>query len=998
MTQSVPEYFTLLPSEICRLVLGYLLHSGPESAAKVLFSESIHLSELRAQYKTVTDLPLHLTQFTLLDLVYDYLRIANSVAHQLSKLGVVCRLGAVSTVIPHLLKTNPNASASRRISPVFPTRPSWMPLGKTYLPPRIVHGEPNRPVRLPLLAVRPHSYSGGVSGVTGSRTSSATDVPSQLPSIVSIQGSVGLQRVLSSEPSSSSASNSRPVIRLYRNPVGTGPPSVLNMVEEQKLDEASDILPSSSPCSQTTAPTEHSEPTPTETNPEILPAEETERIVIDEPTVGLLEDAITEAEELPTSPVDASDEEVERKLETSVETGGIESTTDVKSESQAPFTVFQHLPPPTETPPVPSVDVTCDRAADEAISKASSKIKKRKWIPPRHMVTTSEVPEATGTTPVTESSSAEDDVDLERFIAALLDHPEQVAGHINAKIGGQSKSVIVQTHPLHLSPPKLSQSYFVPTRPMRSSSPEAQILTDNSLLSLSSTPLHPPASSAPKSDDPGAALLNVNDLDFCIDQLLSEFDAADAEMDDLPDQLIPSATPVPSDLIELSVPSRASTPAVLPASNSNQSEPKLNSRLVSRSPRRPASPLCLSQLTRTAVVTESPNKRRRFYASEAHNGGALRTPDGKIPDSGPQQVQSLQKDLFSTECAMRFYEEFVGFNKTPLETPTVSTTEDSRFSISTKPRASSVQIATSHCPIDMVQLTSVGASMHTGVPVEVQRWFTEALPSNLGCFSIAPPLSTTVMSTSSPTCVQSSILPHVSTLLPALEHRQPVRVNSTDVGVSKPLLPSTFFTGTPEFHNTISTATSTVTGSVSQPATLQFPSVGTTNSAPQTILFYPTVHPAVTSTGTPVRREALRGLNLATNVSSSSNILTVPSISNLGSIENLDGKPFIIHLPPSASIVGTSVSGQLQTVCLPSQSQWTGQQTTIILPFNVDLDSPNPHNLLQSSGSVSSAPKGVVPTVTDKENRPPLVVQTSSRRKVLNLGSLDVDHILSQSH
>ncbi|KAG5455271.1 hypothetical protein CSKR_113135 [Clonorchis sinensis] len=994
MTQSVPEYFTLLPSEICRLVLGYLLHSGPESAAKVLFSESIHLSELRAQYKTVTDLPLHLTQFTLLDLVYDYLRIANSVAHQLSKLGVVCRLGAVSTVLPHLLKTNPNASASRRISPVFPTRPSWMPLGKTYLPPRIVHGEPNRPVRLPLLAVRPHLYSDSVSGVTGSRTSNATDVPSQLPSIVSIQGNVGIQRVLSSEPSSSSTSNSRPVIRLYRNPVGTGPPSVLNMVEEQKLDEASDVPPSSSPCSQTTAPIEHGEPTPTDTNPEILPAEETERIVIDEPTVGLLEDTITQAEELPTSPADASDEEVEQKLETSVETC-TEGTTNVKSESQAPFTVFQHLPPPTETPPVPSVDVTCDRASDEAISKVSSKIKKRKWIPPRHMVTAPEVSEATGTTPATESSSAEDDVDLERFIAALLDHPEQVAGHINAKIGGQSKSVVVQTHPLRLSPPKPSQSYFVPTRPMRSSSPEAQILTD-SPLSLSSTSLHPLSSSAPKSNDPGAALLNVGDLDFCIDQLLSEFDAADAEMDDLPDQLIPSVTPVPAELVELSVPSRSSTPAVLPAANPKQSEPKLNSRLVSKSPRRPASPLCLSQLTRTAVVTESPNKRRRFCASEAYNGGALRTPDGKIPDFGPQQVQSLQKDLFSTECAMRFYEEFVGFTKTPLETPPVSTTEASKFSIPTKPRTSSVQIATSHSPIDMVQLTSVGASMHTGVPVEVQRWFPEPVSSNVGCFSTAPPLSTTVMSTTSATCVQSSILPHVSTLLPAVEHRRPVHVNSTDVGVSKPLLPSTFFPGTPESHTTVSSTTPTLTGS--QPPTVQFTPVGSTNGAPQTIFFYPAVHPAVTSNGTPVRREALRGLNLATNVSSSSNILTVPSISNLGSIENLDGKPLIIHLPPSASIVGTSVSGQLQTVCLPSQSQWAGQQTTIILPFNVDLDSPNPHSLLQSSGSMSSTPKNVIPTVTDKENRPPLVVQTSSRRKVLNLGSLDVDHILSQSH
>ncbi|KER24687.1 hypothetical protein T265_07690 [Opisthorchis viverrini] len=993
MTQSVPEYFTLLPSEICRLVLGYLVHSGPESAAKVLFSESIHLSELRAQYKTVTDLPLHLTQFTLLDLVYDYLRIANSVAHQLSKLGVVCRLGAVSTVLPHLLKTNPNASAGRRISPVFPTRPSWMPLGKTYLPPRIVHGEPKGPVRLPLLAVRPHLYSDGVSGVPGSRTSSATDVPSQLPSIVSIQGNVGIPRVLSSEPSSSSTSNSRPVIRLYRNPVGTGPPSVLNMVEEQKLDEASDVLSSSPPCSQTTAPTEHSEPTPTDTNPELLPAEETERVVVDEPTVSLPEDPIAEAEEVPPSPVDASDEEVEQKLETSVETG-IESTTEVKSESQAPFTVFQHLPPPTETPAVPSVDVTCDRASDEAISKASSKTKRRRWIPPRHMVTAPEVPEATGTTSAAESSSAEDDVDLERFIAALLDHPEQVAGHINAKIGGQSKSVVVQTHPLRLSPPKSSHSCFSSTRPVRSSSPEDQILTDNS-LSPSSMPLHPPHSSVPTSNDPGAALLNVDDLDFCIDQLLSEFDAADAEMEDLPDQLIPSATPVPTDVVELSVPSRASTPAVLPAANPKQSEPKFNSRLASKSPRRPASPLCLSQLTRTAVVAESPNKRRRFYASEAHNGGALRTPDGKIPDFGPQQVQSLQKDLFSTECAMQFYEEFVGFDRTP----TVSTTDDSRFSIPTKPRTTGVQIATSHCPIDMVQLTSVSASLHTGDPGgEVQRWFPETLPNNVACFATAPPLSSTVMSTASPICVPSSILPHISTLLPAVEHRRPVCVNSTDVGVGKPLLPSTFFTGTPESHTTISTATSTLTGSVSRPPTLQFTSVGSTNGAPQTILFYPTVHPTVTSTVTPVRREALRGLNLATNVSSSSNILTVPSISNLGSIENLDGKPVIIHLPPSASIVGTSVSGQLQTVCLPPQSQWTGQQTTIILPFNVDLDSPNPYSLLQSSGSANSAPKGVVPTVTDKENRPPLVVQTSSRRKVLNLGSLDVDHILSQSH
>ncbi|KAF8569353.1 hypothetical protein P879_04465 [Paragonimus westermani] len=170
-TQRIPEYFTLLPSEICRFVLGmlcathfilsvllkdYLLSSGFSTAATSLFAESDQLTELRAQYDSVLNLPLHITQLTLLDLIRDYLRIANIVAHYLSKLGIVCRLGAISSLVPHMF-----TSDSVRLTNV---RPNWMPAGKSFLPPRVIKPElAPRKFQLPLLAVRPHFFSGATA-------------------------------------------------------------------------------------------------------------------------------------------------------------------------------------------------------------------------------------------------------------------------------------------------------------------------------------------------------------------------------------------------------------------------------------------------------------------------------------------------------------------------------------------------------------------------------------------------------------------------------------------------------------------------------------------------------------------------------------------------------------------------------------------------------------------------------------------------------------------
>ncbi|CAH8646789.1 unnamed protein product [Dicrocoelium dendriticum] len=192
---SVPEYFTLLPSEICRFVLGYLMHSGCANAAEALFCESVHLAELRTQYTSVYDLPFHVTQLTLLDIVNDYLKVANGVAHHVLKFGIVFRLGSVSTALPHILKTAATQPGLVRLAHI---RPNRMPFGKACLPPRIVNLEQfSRNLQLPSLAVRPHSYSSASSANFAQCTSSTVSVQSKV-SVKPLQKHV-LRRFISAQ-------------------------------------------------------------------------------------------------------------------------------------------------------------------------------------------------------------------------------------------------------------------------------------------------------------------------------------------------------------------------------------------------------------------------------------------------------------------------------------------------------------------------------------------------------------------------------------------------------------------------------------------------------------------------------------------------------------------------------------------------------------------------------------------------------------------------------
>lgn len=932
----VPEYFTLLPSEICRFVLGYLMHSGCASAAEALFCESAHLAELRAQYTSVYDLPFHITQVTLLDIVNDYLRVANGVAHHVLKLGVVFRLGSVSTALPHVLKSTTTTQPGLvRLAHI---RPNRMPFGKSCLPPRIVNLEHlSRGFQLPSLAVRPHSYSNVSSASVAQCTSS----------IVGIQNNSTVINHTSSSSSSTSdpllsTQLSRPVFRFIRRSPLTfydsiasvdqkptslvDPPcSTTSVTTMSDFDGHSglktDAYPvteneyiSDAPCSSITTPYSSSDISckPSDTPPRTCtPSSSPKCFTETDPSMIPSEEPVCTA---PTSPT------------------GQRVSSPPTSVSSVSFDIARHLPPPTEgfvIVPAPTGPVLS--APDNDRTPASSK---RRRHPPRHITAVSVASDLKGP-----DSTEHDDVDLESFLSALLSNPEQVATHINAKIGGQTRSdyenflrseesnvVLSVDGPLGS---QIAPSISVSHSPDVSSSFPGDCrmsppLADNSLNS-------PKPSEYP---DHLTGWLERCNLDSCIDHVLSQFDVASSELsnpDVKPEPTIQVAPP--EDIPSLIIPSESSTPVgssltestdsltytVLEAATNSIAKPAAKtSKTGSR--RRVSSPLCLSQFANKVVDHVSPpvkrhrpTSSRRKPTTQAPSPSVLHTPDVKTPGHPmPDQLselESLQQSLFSSESTLKFYEEFVDV-------------QEAKSNLSTH----SCGDQCSPSPTASVAAEPIGSLPHISQSIQPAHLQPLTLPT------------------------QPTVVPFVSALLPPAS----IRGWPSSISISQPV---SVRASHPVYTAPVVAAATTASTSL-QPVIHLSTAEG---ALPQTIILCPP------NSTTPLRLINLQATNSV--------------------LQSFD-KPMLIRLTANTSNPAISTGSELTTGHLPVTSQWA-DLSKIMVPLNVDLDSPNPYrNTLSTPAPFGSS---------NVENIPPLIVKSGSQGKVLNLASMDVDKILSKS-
>ncbi|BHF82040.1 hypothetical protein SprV_0802517600 [Sparganum proliferum] len=100
-------FFSLLPSEISRLVLGYLAENGCYEACNTFFLECSHLAEIRGQFPSAYDITCRVGGISLMDILHDYIRTVNLINEELearsptwtSSPSAACRPGQTSSCL-----------------------------------------------------------------------------------------------------------------------------------------------------------------------------------------------------------------------------------------------------------------------------------------------------------------------------------------------------------------------------------------------------------------------------------------------------------------------------------------------------------------------------------------------------------------------------------------------------------------------------------------------------------------------------------------------------------------------------------------------------------------------------------------------------------------------------------------------------------------------------------------------------------------------------------
>uniref|UniRef100_A0A5K3EQM4 LisH domain-containing protein n=1 Tax=Mesocestoides corti TaxID=53468 RepID=A0A5K3EQM4_MESCO len=137
-------FFSLLPSEICRLILGYLNDLGCTETCNTFFHECSNLDELRTQFHSARDITCRVGGVSLVNLLEDYVNVVNLINEELESEVIafpmstasVCRPGEAVGALRGLLSrkagsargsnSRPNiviSAPSVRSGPPFPATP-----------------------------------------------------------------------------------------------------------------------------------------------------------------------------------------------------------------------------------------------------------------------------------------------------------------------------------------------------------------------------------------------------------------------------------------------------------------------------------------------------------------------------------------------------------------------------------------------------------------------------------------------------------------------------------------------------------------------------------------------------------------------------------------------------------------------------------------------------------------------------------------------------------
>ncbi|CAL8085631.1 unnamed protein product [Calicophoron daubneyi] len=706
----VTEYFTLLPSEVCRLVLGYLRSNGYMESATALFSESESLAELRAQYLIIENLPLNLTQISMLDVIQDYLRMANEVARYLARINVTCRLGSISQFLPHILKLQP--SSVLRFS-------HGRSNAHAYLPPRIIHLDKwTEQTRLPLLAVRPNAL--GVQSFTSPKAPTAVSCRNRLITC-------------SASPTFGGCANALPAPRLIQAFQSPSPSTThLTSNGESKIAGKPDVLGCSRaaslvPVSLVAAENRSEDERQTisvSSGPEALSSSKTDisteasdsSVTIDGPPSSSYDGFLPiKDQDGPSSVHSTEPDDLPRVVDVCTRGAGVS------------FNVFSHLPPPHS----PSVSTTSSVNNRGKVVQPPTQKRKKAQVPRRLSIKENEN--------IPTTASEIDDVDFERFLSSLLSNAEQVASHINTKFSGLSAtshddastptSQITQGT-ISSVPAKTVKSTVVSLMASHSTGSSSALSegSDPHVCDIEAPPMlscwskqdcHQKINGFADSRDETNTLSDwtEDDLDNCVNCLLSGMEKKDGsviekESEQINEQVCPKPVEIvhlcdPSDLPPLPKSNSASSPKVQAFKEPSQqilddptnvhstepSESQVTKRSESDPPLVCSPPLCLSQFVKTASC--SPHKRRKLNSAAWEDpnyfctSSTLTTPDTK-PTGSSHSAQVMHamdghvpdQDLFTTDQRMQVYEEFVRFDGLPPSHPLSSLVSGKNTSVS----------------------------------------------------------------------------------------------------------------------------------------------------------------------------------------------------------------------------------------------------------------------------------------------------------------------------
>ncbi|CAH8860680.1 unnamed protein product [Trichobilharzia szidati] len=362
-------YFNLLPSEISGLVIGFLRDSDCIGAAEAFLQECAHLSEFRSHYSSVKEIPVYFRELTLLDILRDYVNIVNEVVPHLKKINLPCHLGKLADSVAKLLRY------FVRQKPSYPTgHPEWMPVGRSFVHPRIESANPTLSDIQPLTTVNP-------------TTNTATTT--LLLDKITTSNCIGHQAQSVSESSQDDEQTAE-----NKSLSTTNPPSASSSFSVSSIPSVQ--MPASS--------TEHAAVNYTD-----IPPSETNEIMRENYSSQIC------------------------SLQSSDDVNNLISNDDNNNNSI--FYVYPHLPQTTSGDcVVKSPELLSQGNIDnQNVNSKCVSTKRKRSQPPRHLVSSPSVGNATMSGLVT-NCEEDEELDMEQFLAALFENAEEVATRINTEV------------------------------------------------------------------------------------------------------------------------------------------------------------------------------------------------------------------------------------------------------------------------------------------------------------------------------------------------------------------------------------------------------------------------------------------------------------------------------------------------------------------------------------------------------------------------------------